>query len=118
MSTEAVFWKRYQTLRERARAIRDQVDIAGFDLEAMARTLPAGSYPESDWDAIVKDVDDLARHVREVRETAREKHVNGIEADLRLDRLLAGVRDIDELMQHDREMQEAEHRAANAEPAQ
>lgn len=88
MSTEAIFWKRYQLLRDRARGIRDQIDIAGYDLEAMARTLPADSYPATDLEAVVRDLDELAEHAREVLATALEKHTNGIEANARIDQMI------------------------------
>lgn len=91
MSPEAVFWQRYQNVRDRVRVVRDQVDLAGHDLKAVVLFLPEGSYPESDWDELVKDVDELARHVREVRETARAKHVNGREADRNIDAIIVSM---------------------------
>ncbi len=91
MNTEAIFWKRYQLLRDRARSIRDQVDIAGNDLEAMARTLPSDSYPETDLKAVVSELDELAARAHEVLASARAKHENGIAADKRIDALIAGT---------------------------
>ncbi len=89
--TKEVYWLRYQNLRNRLHSIKDAVVVAGFDVDAVARNLPAGSYPEHDLDELVKEADELAERVREVRETARAKHVNGIEADARLDALIGAM---------------------------
>lgn len=110
--TKETYWLRYQNLRNRLHAIDDDIAVAGFDLEAVARNLPPGSYPERDLDELVKRIDELAEHVREVRDAARMKYIDGVEADARIDALIAGTRDPEELAQYDREVQEAAHIAA------
>jgi hypothetical protein len=89
--TKEVFWLRYQNLRNRLHAIKDEVAVAGFDLDAMARNLPENSYPETDLNTLISDIEELAEHAREVRNTAKAKHVNGKEANARIDQMIGAA---------------------------
>lgn len=91
MTMHTPFWTRYQALRDRLHGARDEIMAAGFDLDAMARTLPSGNYPERDLEAIIKEIDALAYQARTTLESAKAKHANGIEADARIDVMIGGV---------------------------
>ncbi len=91
MNTDAAFWSKYQATRERLRAIRDQVDIAQYDLAALFRLLPSGSFPEHDMQKLVGDVDELAMDAHEKLEAALRKQANGVEADRIIDMLIGAT---------------------------
>lgn len=91
MSNRESFWLRYQLLRNRLHAIRDELLACQFDAEALVSRLPTDSYPERDLEAIVKEADDLARIARLSLQAAQEKHRNGIEADRRIDAMVGTV---------------------------
>lgn len=89
--TRSAFWTRYQSLRDRLHRTRDEIMAASYDLDAMARVLPSDSYPERDLEAIIKEIDALAYQARTTLESARAKHINGIEADQRIDAMIGTV---------------------------
>lgn len=89
--TRAPFWARYRNIQEHQRIAKALLTALRGDLESIARLTDEPTLIETDFAHLVERFDELAEYAHEVQASIARKRVDGIEADARIDQLIAGT---------------------------